>query len=462
MGLMSLRPLTFGAKPASLFEIREKGHLTVTMTLDDLVAELHDVDRGAVALGEHHPAFPDFERDEHARRWARFSAMLELHGAEAAILTQEESIRYLTGYNSVIWGVGRWLPTALLATPDPTQAVLLPSAFDLGAATGTSWVCNIDGHADALELPTKIAEHCRRLGVNTARIGMETGPGSVVMMPWAIAEALVEITGRRPIDITRGLSALRIVKSPAELDRIRTIVRATTDAYGAAIAAARAGMTEKELVSVVAARMHELGATAGTRPTFLNCVAGRGRHAVVDTPASDQSMQEGDIVFLDGGGGADGYMSDIIRLIAIGEPPAESERLANLAADALTATVSAVKPSATASDLYRAGHEVFAEAGLADVSAPLSGHGIGMEIWERPFIRDHSEDPSEDVHLRPGMTMSLEPLIFPADEQGLVGVFVFEHQVVVTESGVDILSADVEAKLWRADPTADPHDQEIP
>ncbi len=420
------------------------------LSLDDLVHAVHDTDLGRVPLGGHEPAYPDFERSEHERRWARFARLLEMHGAEAAILTQEESVRYLTGYNSVIWGVGRWLPTVLLATADPADAVLLPSAFDLGAASGTSWVPTIDGHLDATELPAKLAQHCSRLGIDTDRIAMETGAGAVIALPWPVADAVVELAGRCPIDFTLGLSALRMVKSDAELERIRRIVTATTNAYGAGITAARAGMTERELVGIVAARMHELGASAGTRPTFLNCVSGRGRHAVIDTPASDHVMADGEIVFLDGGGGSDGYMSDIIRLISIGEPSPQAEHYAGVALDALEATISAVRPGATASELFRAGREVFADAGVVDVSGGLAGHGIGMDIWERPFIRDHTADPAEDVHLRPGMTMSLEPLFFPADDDGAMGVFVFEHQVLVTDSGVEVLSQDVEAKLWRA------------
>jgi Xaa-Pro aminopeptidase len=69
------------------------------------------------------------------------------------VLTQEESVRYLSGYVSVIWAVGRWLPGVLIAPRDPRDAVLVPSAFDVGAATGTSWVGRIDGHPDADRQP---------------------------------------------------------------------------------------------------------------------------------------------------------------------------------------------------------------------------------------------------------------------------------------------------------------------
>ena len=64
---------------------------------------------------------------------------MDREGFDALVLTQEEPVRYLSGYNSVIWAVGRWLPTVFVAARDPRQAVLICSAFDAGCAAGTSW-----------------------------------------------------------------------------------------------------------------------------------------------------------------------------------------------------------------------------------------------------------------------------------------------------------------------------------
>ena len=111
------------------------------------------------------------------------------------MLTQEESVRYLSGYVSVIWAAGRWLPGVLIAPRDPRDAVLVPSAFDVGAATGTSWVGRIDGHPDAAAIPDLVAGHLRRLGLRLDRIGMETGPGAIVMLPWPVAQALAAALG---------------------------------------------------------------------------------------------------------------------------------------------------------------------------------------------------------------------------------------------------------------------------
>ena len=116
------------------------------------------------------------------------------------------------------------------------------------------------------------------------------------------------------------ISALRMVKSPLEIERVRRSVGAAVAGYRAGLEAAKAGMTEKELVAIISSTMYRSGATAGTKPLFVNCVSGRTRYPLVDSPASDNVIADGDIVFVDGGGASDGYVSDILRLIGVGTP----------------------------------------------------------------------------------------------------------------------------------------------
>lgn len=420
------------------------------MDLDAALDLTETVTGEGLELGAAQPSYPDFPADEYRRRWARLQVLLDDAGLDALLLTQEENVRYLTGYTSVIWAVGRWLPGVFIATRDPRDAVLVPSAFDVGAAEGSSWVGTVDGHPDARAIPDLVLGHLRRLGLRLDRIGMETGSGAIVMLPWPAAQGLVGGLTGPPVDATRLLAALRMVKSDAELTRVRRAVTATTAGYRAAVEAAKAGMTERELVAVATATMHREGITAGTKPTFLNCVSGRDRYPLVDSPASDRPLAAGDVVFLDGGGACDGYISDIIRLIAVGEIGPAAERYAETALSALDAAIAAARPGATASDLFAAGQAVYTEAGVGAFGGGISGHGIGLELWERPLVRDHSADPGEDVTLRAGMTFCLEPILMPSDADGIAGVFVFEHQIHVTDDGAEVLSADLETRLYRA------------
>src|ERR1700745_1561993 len=98
-----------------------------------------------------------------------------------------------------------------------------------------------------------------------------------------------------------------MLKSPLEVERIRRSVGAAVAGYRAGLEAAAAGMTEKDLGAVIGSTMYRRGATAGTKPLFVNCVSGRTRYPLVDSPASDNVIADGDNVFVGGRGGCCGY-----------------------------------------------------------------------------------------------------------------------------------------------------------
>lgn len=419
------------------------------MSFDRVLELIEAIDGAELDLGSSGPAYLDFSIDEYRRRYARLGALMDDAGIEALFFTQEEPVRYLTGYTSVIWAVGRWLPGGFLATRDPRDAVLIPSAFDVGAASGTSWVTTIDGHEGPADLVKRLDAHLTRLGIDRSKVAIERDTGSVMMLSLDAAMAVSGLFPAGAPDAMSVISTLRMLKSPAEIERVRSIVRATVAGYAAGVHAAHEGMTEKELVSIVASKMYASGATAGTRPLFLNCVAGPDRYPLVDTSASDRPFRPGDVVFIDGGGGGDGYMSDIIRLIGIGDLSDQQLAWADVASDATQAMVDAVRPGLTATQLFETGHAVIESSGLGEWAGGLSGHGIGMEIWERPFLRRHT-DPTEDITLRAGMTLCIEPMVLPVVDGQLQGIYVFEQQVAVTEDGCDVLSDGLDARLWRA------------
>ena len=214
--------------------------------------------------------------------------------------------------------------------------------------------------------------------------------------------------------------------------------------------AARAGMTEKELVAVIGSTMYSSGTTAGSKPLFVNCVSGRRRYPLVDSPASDNVLADGDVVFVDGGGASDGYVSDILRIIGIGPLRSEDLRYAEVAAEATRVMIGAVRPGVRVSQLIGAASEFVRSAGVDDPVGVVAGHGIGLELWERPIIQVH-EDPDDDVAVVPGMVLCLEPILAPPHpDGGLARVFVIEQQVLVTQDGCEVLSADLPAELWRA------------
>jgi Xaa-Pro aminopeptidase len=421
------------------------------MNFDEALAAIADLDGSATDLGERAPVWPDFPIDEYRGRYARLSALMDQQGFDALVLTQEEAVRYLAGYNSVIWAVGRWLPTVFIAARDPRRAVLICSSFDAGCASGTSWVAAVDAYREASELPGKVGHHLASIGAAPGRVGFELGPGSIIALPQHVVSAITAALGAAPRDASRLISALRMVKSPREVERVRRSVGAAVAGYWAGLEAAAAGMTEKDLVAVISSTMYGNGTTAGTKPVFVNCVSGRARYPLVDSPASDNVIGDGDIVFVDGGGASDGYVSDILRLIGVGHVRAEDRRYAEVAAGATQAMIDAARPGVRVSQLMALAAAHVAAAGLTERLGEIAGHGIGLELWERPLIKAH-DDPDDDVAIRPGMVLCLEPILAPAHpDGGLAGIFVFEQQVLITADGCEVLSGDLPARLWQAE-----------
>jgi Xaa-Pro dipeptidase len=416
------------------------------VNFDAALSLIDGLDGDGLDLGERAPTAPDFPLAEYRRRYQRLAALMDEAGLDALILTQEEAVRYLSGYNSVVWAVGRWLPTVLVATRDPRQAVLFGSVFDAGCAAGTAWTQTV-AYTEMTELPGLVGEHVRRLGVGPGGVGVEYGPGSIMNVPQFIAQDLLRLAGDPPRDASPLVHALRMIKSPAEQARVRRAVASAAAGYQAGLDAAKPGMTEKELVAVIAATMFATGSTAGTRPVFVNSVSGRERYPLVDTPASDRRIAAGDVVFIDGGAASDGYVSDILRLIGVGPLRAEDRRYAEVAAAATAATVGAVRPGVRVSDLLHTAQADVAASGTDTPVGVVAGHGIGLELWERPLIKEHA-DPDEDVTLRPGMVLCIEPILAPPHpDGGLAGIFVFEQQVLVTPDGCEVLSAALPARL---------------
>src|SRR5579863_9009761 len=157
------------------------------MNIDAALELIDGIDGTGLDLAERPPVWPDFPVAEYRRRYARLAALMEHQGFDALVLTQEEPVRYLSGYNSVIWAVGRWLPTVLIAPRDPARAVLIASSFDAGCAAGTSWVPTVDTYRSADELPGKISKHLASIGCPADRAGFEYGPGSVMALPQHLA-----------------------------------------------------------------------------------------------------------------------------------------------------------------------------------------------------------------------------------------------------------------------------------
>jgi Xaa-Pro aminopeptidase len=142
-------------------------------------------------------------------------------------------------------------------------------------------------------------------------------------------------------------------------------------------------------------------------------------------------IQEGDVLVTGAGADVGGYGSELERTMIVGKPNAKQEKLFNVMVRAQDAAVDALKPGNTCADVDKAANKVFKEAGYWDLVRHHTGHGIGVEGHEPPYL-----DQGNDEELQPGMVVSIEPGIY---ELGVAG---FRHSdtLLLNEDGCEWLT----------------------
>jgi Xaa-Pro dipeptidase len=230
-------------------------------------------------------------------------------------------------------------------------------------------------------------------------------------------------------DASEALASLRLRKDAAEVDAMRRAVKAAQAALEAAIPLIKAGMTEKELAGELTVQLLKHG--SDSELPFAPIVSTGPNSANPHASPSDRKLQQGDLLVIDWGARIDGYVSDLTRTFAVGEVEPEFRRIARRVMDANAAGRAAGRPGVPCCNVDKAARHVIEEAGYKQYFTHRTGHGIGMEGHEDPYIRADNMQM-----LYPGMAYTVEPGIYLPGRGGVR----IEDNVVVTHEGVDVLS----------------------
>jgi Xaa-Pro aminopeptidase len=225
------------------------------------------------------------------------------------------------------------------------------------------------------------------------------------------------------------LRELRMRKDTAEVEALRRAGHAIDRVHRRMAEWLRPGRTEAE----VGADIAEAILAAGHTSVDFVIVGSGPNSASPHHEVSDRTIMRGDMVVVDiGGTTPDGYCSDCTRTyVAGGQPKPEALEYYAVLQRAQDAACEAVKPGVTPEAVDAAAREIIAAAGYGDFFIHRTGHGIGLECHEEPYIVAGNTEP-----LEPGMAFSIEPGIYLPDEHGAR----IEDILVCTESGGERLN----------------------
>ena len=340
---------------------------------------------------------------------ARLDALVGRLGAPL-LVSRGPNLRYLVGYS----GSNGYL----LVCPDGRTSFLTDGRY------GESARGLLDGLP--VELTVYSGDLWKALGgllAGLERVGLEAAG-----VTWEFARGIEEKAGAA-VDATAGLvEDLRRSKDEDELAALRDAAAATDSAFGALGRLLEAAVTEDDLAWALVAEMRRQG---GDRADWEAIVAAGAGASVPHYETGRVALERG-LLLLDYGCVVEGYHSDMSRTVWLeGAPDPRLERVHRVVLEAEQAGVAAARPGVTAHDVDEAVRAVLRREGYEEQFLHSTGHGVGLEIHEEPWLRRGNQDP-----LRVGDVVTVEPGVYLPGEGGVR----IEDMVLVTEEGPVVLT----------------------
>lgn len=241
-------------------------------------------------------------------------------------------------------------------------------------------------------------------------------------------ELLEQIISSELIPIRGLMEELREVKTEAEIKIIKKACSISDAAFNFILGEIKPGMTEIEVANLLDFHMRGLGATG---VSFETIVASGVRSAMPHGVASPKKIETGDFVTIDFGCYYEGYVSDMTRTIAVGEPSEKLKEIYAITLEAQLKVIDAAKPGMSGVQLDAIARDHIASYGYGEAFGHSTGHGIGLEIHEGPNVSRLAEKL-----FVPGNVITNEPGIYLP---GFGGVRI-EDDLIITETGNEVIT----------------------
>lgn len=221
---------------------------------------------------------------------------------------------------------------------------------------------------------------------------------------------------------------LRMVKTADEIETLKQAAKIADDAFKHIFTFIRPGITELDVSNELEFFMRKQGATSSS---FSIIVASGLRSALPHGVATDKVIESGDFVTLDFGALYKGYISDITRTVAVGEPSEKLKEIYEVVLASQELALKEIKPGMTGIEADKIARDYIASKGYGEAFGHSTGHGIGLEVHEGPSLSSKSS-----VVLEPNMTVTVEPGIYLPE----IGGVRIEDDIIITEEGNERLT----------------------
>lgn len=323
-------------------------------------------------------------------RVARAARLAADAGWDALLITPGPDLRYLVGYDAV--PLERLTCLVVPASGDPV--LVAPLLERSAAAASPVGAAGIDIRTwgetdDPYRLVADLVPDTRQVGVDDHM--------------WAVKALRLRAAMPRAEQFAAGsvLSHMRMRKSPEEVAALLGAGRAIDEVHSAVPSLLRPGRTEREVGRDIAALILEAGHVSADFVIVASGPNGASPHHEV----SDRVLQVGDPIVVDiGGTMPDGYCSDETRTYALGDPGEDYFRAYSVLQRAQREAWEAVRPGVTCESIDAVARDRLEAEGLGELFIHRTGHGIGLETHEEPYIVSGNTLPLEE-----GMTFSVEP-----------------------------------------------------
>lgn len=339
--------------------------------------------------------------------------LLKNDSTSAALVMSDRNRRYLTGFPS---SAGLVLVTA-------EASYLLMDFRYAEAASYAVKDCQVVEFSNMYE---KLAELLQKHNIKRAYLEQSLSVAQAQAFEAKLQAMGVEADLTSALD--DALMELRIIKTPAEIQKIKDAQAITEAAFDHILPYIREGVTERDLALEIEFFMRKNGAEGVAFELIV--VAGKNGSQCHGVPG-DNTVQKGDFITMDTGALLDGYHSDMTRTVALGNVSAEQKKIYDTVLQAQLAAIDAIKPGVECWTIDKVARDII-EKDYAGRFGHSLGHGVGVEIHEWPRFAKGCTTIT-----RPGMVVTVEPGIYIAGECGVR----IEDMIVVTENGCENLTS---------------------